>query len=516
MAMRARRTFLRDVGAGMLAAGLGSGLPRELGLSLAFADDGPERLNFGPLEGLASLLQETPVDRLLPLLVERLRGGTELRDLVAAAALANARCFGGEDYVGFHTMMAMAPAFHMAGEASPQDRALPILKVLYRNTQRIHQRGGPEVLQVASPGPRPEENAGLALRAHTRRSQVNEAERLLASLRTDTPDDILNAVLVPVEDATDVHRVALPYRAWDLCGIIGREHAYTLLRQSVRYCARTENPRYAERLGRFRTLVEQQLDRHRLLSRPLGNRPADEAWVEGMSRTLFRSSPEQAAEAVAAGLAEGMSPDAIGEALALTANQLLLRDRGRTAGQAQPNKPEGSVHGDSIGLHSSDAVNAWRNLARVAGNRNRIVCLIVAGYQVAQDRVNGSSRFAEWEPYPSAAALERVPMREEGALLGALEEAIRGRDQVRAAAVAARYGNLSLPARPIFDLLRRHSITADGALHAEKYYRTATEEFASLRPAFRWRQVISLARVCASAYGYEAPGLAEATRLLRA
>ena len=43
----------------------------------------------------------------------------ELRQLVAAGALANARTFGGEDYVGFHTMMALAPGFHIAQELPP-------------------------------------------------------------------------------------------------------------------------------------------------------------------------------------------------------------------------------------------------------------------------------------------------------------------------------------------------------------------------------------------------------------
>ena len=56
-------------------------------------------LSFGSLEKLVSLMQETPIDRLLPMLTEQLRGGTDLRRLVAAAALANARTFGGEDHV---------------------------------------------------------------------------------------------------------------------------------------------------------------------------------------------------------------------------------------------------------------------------------------------------------------------------------------------------------------------------------------------------------------------------------
>ena len=49
-----------------------------------------------------------------------------LRDLLTAGALANARSFGGEDYVGFHTMMALAPSFHMSEQLPTDDAALPI------------------------------------------------------------------------------------------------------------------------------------------------------------------------------------------------------------------------------------------------------------------------------------------------------------------------------------------------------------------------------------------------------
>src|ERR1035438_5034431 len=68
--------------------------------------------------------------------------------------------------------------------------------------------------------------------------------------------------------------------------------------------------------------------------------------------------------------------------------------------------------------------------------------------------------------------------------------------------------------RPIFDLLLRYAVSEDGALHAEKYYRTVTEEFSATRPAFRWRQLVALARVTASEYGRPAGGLAEAREVL--
>src|SRR5262249_54510297 len=135
----------------MLIASVGYGTASELGLARAFAEEPGEALQFGPLEPLVRLMQETPAEKLLPTLAGKLRSGTELRQLVTAGALANARTFGGEDYVGFHTMMALAPSLHMAGEL-PQDlQPLPVFKVLYRNTNRIQERGGKDVLHLVTP-----------------------------------------------------------------------------------------------------------------------------------------------------------------------------------------------------------------------------------------------------------------------------------------------------------------------------------------------------------------------------
>ena len=78
-----RREFLADVGRGMLVASVGAGIAQDLGLaSAALAGEGPERLTFGPMEPLVALMQETPVNRLLPAVVERMKAGTDLRQLV--------------------------------------------------------------------------------------------------------------------------------------------------------------------------------------------------------------------------------------------------------------------------------------------------------------------------------------------------------------------------------------------------------------------------------------------------
>src|SRR6185437_7392006 len=113
---------------------------------------------------LVCLLQETPIEKLNSVLVEKLKAGTDLKTLTAAGALANARTFGGEDYVGFHTVMAMAPAYYMSKEMPAGQEALPILKVLRRNTQCIQDHGGrkSEVLHLVKPGELPSGDADAA------------------------------------------------------------------------------------------------------------------------------------------------------------------------------------------------------------------------------------------------------------------------------------------------------------------------------------------------------------------
>jgi hypothetical protein len=509
-----RRQFLTEVGQGMLVASVGSVLAADLGLvSIARGDDQPGGpLTFGAMEPLAALMQETPADRLLPLVVTKLQGGTELRTVVAAAALANARAFGGHDYDGYHTFMAMAPSYHMAQELPEKSRALPVLKVLHRNARFVQRCGGREheALHVATPETLPSGRAdGAPLRDATRQADQAKAERTLAALARQSIDDAYKQVQYCVEDEVDVHRVVLSWRAWETLDLTGRDHALTLLRQSVRYCVDTERERIKSKRPEpgVRATLTKLLDQYHLVSKKPGSRKADDAWVEKMCQAIYVGNREQAADAVAAALADGIAPADVGEAISLAANRLVLRDPGRT--RAEEQKPIGSVHGASVGVHASDSANAWRNIARVSNGRNLVASLIVAGYHTA-----GQAGRAAQKPYPWPEHLDAVKGTDAAALLGEAEAAIRGKDQVRACAVVHRYGELGHLPRPVFDLLLKYAISEDGALHAEKYYRTVSEEFATTRPAFCWRHLVGLARVTASEYGFPAPGYADACRLL--
>ena len=144
------------------------------------------------------------MEKLQPVLVKKLGSGeADLRMLVAAAALANAETFGGHDYVGYHTEMALLPALQMSAEMPSERRALPVLKVLYRNTERIQNAGWQErrVLKPVSPEGFPRgEAGGELLREAMREADLEHAERLLKAQAEMSLADAYNYLLWMIED----------------------------------------------------------------------------------------------------------------------------------------------------------------------------------------------------------------------------------------------------------------------------------------------------------------------------
>ena len=507
-----RRNFLESVGGGMLLAGLGSSLVNDLGISTAFADDGADSLKFGEYDALVDLMQSTPPDKLQAILVEKLsRGETNLRQLLAAGALANAETFGGEDYVGFHTAMAMLPALQMTDSLPSERRPLPILKVLYRNAQQIQELGGcsKKTLRVMHAAEEATvDDVAIAIRDACRRPDVEQASKLFAPMAQASPLAAFNLLQPAMQDDINVHRFVFAYRTHGLADLLGKEHAYTILRQCVRFCCQSEQQRLDHKSPEspIRALMPKLLDQYKLEGLRPGTRDPGDAAIEDLGRTIYQGPAERSAEAVASALAEGISLEAVGEAISLASNLMVLRqgpDQWRT-------------HGDSAGVHSSDATNAWRNMARFAEPRYAISGLIVAGYHVAAHKPFNT------DAYPTSEHRATIKASDPDGLLAEAEDAVRHNDQGRAAAAIAIYGEAGHAPDAVFARMLKYTISEDGRLHGEKYFQTVSEEFRTTRPAFRWRQLVGLARVTASAYGYDrkdkhgrrAPGYEEACRLL--
>jgi hypothetical protein len=325
---------------------------------------------------------------------------------------------------------------------------------------------------------------------------------MFATVAQGKPVDAFNELQYCVEDEVNVHRVVLAWRAWAMLDFTGADQAHTLLRQSVRFACQERG-----NAAGIKVVLPKLLDEYKLVGKKAGTKSADDKWIEELSKVIYSGGRDKAADAVAAALAEGFSYEVVGEAISLAANTLVLRDPGRR--QADGFKQVGSVHGDSPGVHASDAANAWRNIARVSNQRNAVASLIVGAFHTAGQHGGQLS-----DAYPQAEHLALVKSTDPKELLKQAEEAIKQQNQSLACALAHSYGKLDQPARPLFDILIKYATSEDGALHAEKYYRTVSEEFESSRPAFRWRQLAALARVTASEYGRPAPGVAEAKKLL--
>src|SRR5436309_93103 len=492
----------------MLAVLVGPGLAAELGLAAEDNKEGQAKTAAG-LARLSQIIQQTSTKDLLPALHTELKNGVSLRELIAAGHLANVRAFGGQDYNGFHSFMALCPSYAMAAALPEKERPLPVLKVLYRTSTHIHgaRCANEDHLAKVEPAQLDDRKSpGEQLREATRAGKSDQAEQIFASLR-GTPEQTYDDVQLLVQDDLNVHRVVLAWRAWEVLDFIGKDHARDMLRQTVRFCS---DPRHGGRVAHpIRTVLPGLLDAHKLLWAKPGSKKVGDAWVEQVARTVYSDSQEKAAQTVAAALADGVDPDAISEAISLAATMLVLGDPGRPKQWSSPNKPEGSVHGDSVGVHASDAANGWRHIARVASARNTFASLIAAAYHTAGQAGRQMSK-----PYPLIEDVEKVETKDGEKLIAALDEALRGKDQKRAAAVASRYGELGHDPRAIFAKLRQYSVSEDGALHAEKYFNTVSEEFGRSRAKFRWLHVIALARVTASAAGQPAPGVGEARKLL--
>src|SRR5262245_57849609 len=491
----------------MLAVLVGSDLAAELGLAAEDNKEGKAKTSNGLIR-LSQLIQQTPTKDLLRALHTELKTGVSLKELIAAGALANARAFGGQDYNGYHSFMALCPSYAMAMALPESERPLPVLKVLYRTSTHIHSAHCAQEDHLAQVAPAKLDGRAPAaeqMRDAARAGKLAQAEQIFATLK-GTPEQTYDDVQLLIQDDLNVHRVVLAWRAWEVLDFIGKAHARDMLRQTVRFCS---DPRHGRQGHPIQKVLPRLLDAHQLLSAKPGSRKVDDAWIEKMAKTVYADPQEKAAEAVAAALADGVDPDAVSEAISLASTMLVLGDPGRKKEWASANKPEGSVHGDSVGVHASDAANGWRHVAKVVSARNTFASLIAAAYHTAGQAGRQMSK-----PYPLIEDVEKVESKDAGKLIGALDEALRGKDQRRAAAVASRYGELGHDAKEVFAKLRQYSISEDGALHAEKYYNTVIEEYGRSRAKFRWLHVTGLARVTASAAGQPAPGVAEARTLL--
>lgn len=504
---RSRRRFLSELGCGMAALSLGPALASDLGWRVE--EHGDLTTEFDPrFRKLIDLVTDTPPDRLQPILIERLKAGSlDLKTLVSATAVANAMKFGGEDYTGYHAFMALEPALQMAEDLPTDEKALPVLKVVWRNAHRIQQKGGRRGRVLVRAGNDADEkiaaDAPTRLRDLTRNLKWDDAERLFGGMMNASHEDAWNGLQPTIRECTDVHRVVLAWRSFDMVRNTGFDYARTLLRQNVRFAVDRERMRRRDSkpVSQVRKLVPALLDDHGLMNGARGTRRVDAAWIERHADLIYRSSKADAAEATAKALAKGIHPEDVGDAISVASNALILRQERDWKGKLK-------VHGASKGVHASDATNAWRNIARTCGPKHAAASLIVAAHHACKGNLYKQA------PLPHEEHLARIDTRDPSRLVAMAADAIKNGDHGGTCAAIQTYFDLGHAAGPLKTAIVRAAVNDDGSLHHEKYWHTVKEETARARPEHKTRQYVALGRVLASGSGERAPGVAEARKLL--
>jgi len=335
-----RRTFLRTSSIGGVLAGLGdvsflAGLPP---VSAAEATPDPKVVRFSPeIEPLVRLIEETPRNRLLEAVAERIRKGASYREVLAALQLAGVRNVQPRPAVGFkfHAVLVVNAA-HLAAMSSPDEhRWLPIFWALdyFKDAQARDAQEGNWTM-----GPVDESAVPSADRA---RSMFVEAMDSWDEAKADA------AVVGLARSAGDneIFELFCRYGARDFRSI---GHKAIFVANSSR-TLQTIGRRYAEPI--LRSLA------YALLNHEGGGNPAkndyeaDRPWKANVARaakirkdwqsgrideqatrdllsTFYAGSADEACDQVVELLNRGVGPQSIWDALFLEGGELLMRQPG--------------------------------------------------------------------------------------------------------------------------------------------------------------------------------------------
>ena len=126
MKRASRREFLADVGRGMVVAAIGPAAAAHLELAPAFAGEEAAELSFGPLEPLAGLLEETPLES----------GLSRNTAALATSSISTLRPSG--DLFATWSRISVNPEMPRAASVlrGPAERALTLICRLPRSTAR--------------------------------------------------------------------------------------------------------------------------------------------------------------------------------------------------------------------------------------------------------------------------------------------------------------------------------------------------------------------------------------------
>jgi hypothetical protein len=332
-----RRRLLQSgmaAGAWMTLGDLGFlGKLRPVSAEEARLDPGTVRLD-PSIDPVVKLLEETPRERLLEEVADRIRHGLSYRELLAGLLLAGVKNVEPRPSVGhkFHAVLVVNSA-HLASISSPPEhRWLPIFWALdyYKSSEAadVRERGDWTMPAVDSPDiPRPSQ----AMRTFTQAMDDWDEEAVDRAVAGMARGLGLNQIYEPffrygARDFRSIgHKAIFVANSYRTLGCIGEQHAEPVLR-SLAYALlmhEGSNPatRDAEADRPFRRNQELVT---KIRPEWLDGQP-DAGATESLIATLRSGSNDEACDQVVELLNRGVAPQSIWDALFVGAGELLMR-----------------------------------------------------------------------------------------------------------------------------------------------------------------------------------------------
>jgi hypothetical protein len=470
-----RRYFLKTSATTGALLGLGdlAFLAQLPGVSQQAARLDPKHVRFQPeLEPLVRLLEETPRERLLEEVAQRVKQGLPYRELLAALLLAGVRNIQPRP-VGFkfHAVLVVNSA-HLASLASPEaDRWLPIFWALdhFKDSQARDVREGDwtmgPVKESLAPAPAKARQAFTDALDNWDEAAADAATAGLA--RSAKPAEMFELFCrYGARDFRDIgHKAIYVANAWRTLEHIGWQHAEPVLR-SLAYALlyhEGDNPARRDaapdRPWRRNLTLISKIRPERQPGQP------SPAAVTEMLAALRAASADETCDQVIAQLNRGVAPQSLWDAFFLSAGELLMRRPGIVA------------------LHAVTSANALYFAYQTSANdeTRKLLLLQTAAFLTLfrGERVDGNGvRIDLFEP---------LPLKADTTL--AIEEIFAdvSNDRMTAARKLAAYLKANPQPEPLLHAARRLIFLKGTNAHDYKFSSAVLEDYRHVSAAWRDR-----------------------------
>jgi hypothetical protein len=476
-----RRDFVaRAVQAGALA-GLGD-LAFLHGLPPVRADEaklpaGKVKLS-DDIEPLVRLLEETPRDKLLEAVAERIRGGVGYQPLLAAVMLAGVRGIQPRP-VGFkfHAVLVINSA-HLASLAAPDsDRWLPLLWAMdnFKVSQAKNQQEGGWVMP-------PAENAKLPAEPEARKRFTEAmdgwdeegADRATTTLaRTAGAEEVIEQFWrYGARDFRDIgHKAIYVANGWRTLQTIGWRHAEPVLRSLAFALLEHEGDNPAKRDGEPDRPGRDNLKRVAQIRAGWRQGKVDARATTDLLAALRTAAPAESSGKVVELLNKEVDPASVWDGLFLRAGELLMQQPG------------------IVGIHCVTSVNALHYGFQHSGNdETRRFLILQAAAFLPMFREIMLKRGGKLREELRIDALEKEEIKSDGA--AAVEEIFGdvSKDRVRAARkTLALLDSQPATAEALMTAGRRLVFLKGTDSHDYKFSSAALEDFYHASPSWRNR-----------------------------